>query len=169
MSKVKAIACDMNSDFCEAFLEKCPHLKIVYDFFHIVKNFNEKVITPVRLDIVKDLENKGEFEEARKFKGQKYLLCMSKETRQKREKEAVEGKIVKEAGSVFNTPEVKRTREYDREYNLLLLLENEILISLDFVKEHLKAAFSLNSTKEMKEEINTIIERCRNTKNKHFI
>ena len=45
MSKVIAVACDMNSDFEEAFKEECPHLKIVYDYFHIMKNLNEKVIT----------------------------------------------------------------------------------------------------------------------------
>ena len=39
MSHVEAVACDMNSDFQEAFQEKCPHIQIVYDFFHIIKNF----------------------------------------------------------------------------------------------------------------------------------
>lgn len=37
MSKVIAISADMNSDFEEAFKDKCPHLKIVYDYFYIVK------------------------------------------------------------------------------------------------------------------------------------
>ena len=50
MSNVIAISADMNSDFEEAFKEKCPHLKIVYDYFHIVKNFNEKVVSEVRKD-----------------------------------------------------------------------------------------------------------------------
>ena len=50
MSHVKAVACDMNSDFEEAFKEMCPHIKIVYDHFHIVKNFNEKVINKVRIE-----------------------------------------------------------------------------------------------------------------------
>ena len=39
MSSVKAVAMDMNSDFQEAFQAKCPHVEIVYDHFHIVKNF----------------------------------------------------------------------------------------------------------------------------------
>ncbi len=50
MSNVIAISADMNSDFEEAFKEKCPHLKIVYDYFYIVKNFNEKVVSEVRKD-----------------------------------------------------------------------------------------------------------------------
>ena len=48
MSKVKAISADMNSDFAEAFKERCPHLDLVYDHFHIVKNFNDKVISRIR-------------------------------------------------------------------------------------------------------------------------
>ena len=45
MKGVKAVSCDMNSDFQEAFEEKCPHLEIVFDYFHVVKNFNDKVIS----------------------------------------------------------------------------------------------------------------------------
>ncbi|QUC02491.1 transposase [Atopobium sp. oral taxon 416] len=47
---VEVIACDMNADFECAFLERFLHLDIVYDYFHIVKNFNEKVIYKVRKD-----------------------------------------------------------------------------------------------------------------------
>lgn len=150
MKKVIAVACDMNSDFAEAFQEKCPHLKIVYDHFHIVKNFNEKVISPVRLDIVKELESQGKFDEARKFKKQKYLLCMSKETREKREKEAHEGKIIKKKSAIFKTPEVKRTRECERDYNILLLTQNKLLLTLDLIKDHLEYAFNAETTNEMK-------------------
>lgn len=41
MSKVEAVACDMNSDFEEAFKERYPKLDIVYDRFRIIKNFND--------------------------------------------------------------------------------------------------------------------------------
>ena len=169
MNNVIAVACDMNSDFSEAFQEKCPHLKIVYDHFHIVKNFNEKVITPVRLDIVKNLHSQGKFEEARKFKGQKYLLCMSKNTREKREKEAHDGKVIKKKSEIFKTPEVKRTKECERDYNVLLLTRNELLLTLDLIKDHLKYAFNADSTEDMKKEINLIINECRSTDNKHFL
>jgi transposase len=50
ISKVKAISADMNSDFAEAFKERCPHLDLVYDHFHIVKNFNDKVISRIRIN-----------------------------------------------------------------------------------------------------------------------
>lgn len=50
MEHVEAIACDMNSDFQEAFEEKCEWIQPVFDRFHIVKNFNDKVIGEVRKD-----------------------------------------------------------------------------------------------------------------------
>ncbi|UNT93276.1 transposase [Allobaculum sp. Allo2] len=50
MSHVQAVACDMNSDFQEAFQDRCPWISIVFDYFHIVKNFNDKVVSEVRKD-----------------------------------------------------------------------------------------------------------------------
>ena len=42
MKNVEALACDMNSDYEEAFQERCPWIKTVFDRFHLIKNFNEK-------------------------------------------------------------------------------------------------------------------------------
>lgn len=54
----------MNSDFEQSFKEKCQHLKIVYDYFHIVKNFNDKVVSEVRKDEQKRLTESGDKEGA---------------------------------------------------------------------------------------------------------
>ena len=35
MAGVEAVACDMNSDFQQAFQDRCPHIKVVFDFFHL--------------------------------------------------------------------------------------------------------------------------------------
>ena len=35
MDGVRAVACDMNSDFQEAFEEKCQHIQVVFDYFHM--------------------------------------------------------------------------------------------------------------------------------------
>ena len=56
---VEAIACDMNVDFECAFLKRHPHLSVVYDRFHLVKNFNEKVICKVRKDEQARLKGRG--------------------------------------------------------------------------------------------------------------
>ena len=55
MDGVEAVACDMNSDFQEAFEEKCRLIQVVFDYFHIVKNFNDRVVGEVRKDEQKRL------------------------------------------------------------------------------------------------------------------
>ncbi len=50
MGSVEAVVCDMNSDFQEAFEEKCPWIQPVFGYFHIVKNFNDKVVSEVHKD-----------------------------------------------------------------------------------------------------------------------
>ena len=50
MGGMEAVACGMNSDFQEAFEERCPHIQPVFDYFHLVKNFNEKVVGAIRKD-----------------------------------------------------------------------------------------------------------------------
>lgn len=69
MKNVKAVACDMNSDFEEAFKERCEWLDIVYDHFHLIKNFNDKVVSKVRKEEQKRLIEEGNTEAAKALKG----------------------------------------------------------------------------------------------------
>ncbi len=39
----------MNADFAGAFKKAFPRPEIICDRFHLIKNFSEKVITPVRI------------------------------------------------------------------------------------------------------------------------
>jgi transposase len=48
MNHVKAISMDMNANYSAAIQESFPHIKIVYDTFHIVKWFNDQVIDAAR-------------------------------------------------------------------------------------------------------------------------
>ena len=50
MKGVECVASDMNADFLAAFKSRCPWIKGVYDKFHLIKNFNEKVVSEVRKD-----------------------------------------------------------------------------------------------------------------------
>ena len=74
MKGVKAVSCDMNSDFREAFEEKCPHLEIVFDYFGVVKNFNDKVISEVRKDEQKRLRDDGDFPREQSLAGASTFL-----------------------------------------------------------------------------------------------
>ena len=44
MDNVEAVACDMNSDYQDVFEECCPNIQVVFDYFHIRNNFNDKVV-----------------------------------------------------------------------------------------------------------------------------
>lgn len=48
MSKVKAISMDMNAQYCAAVNNRYTKIDIVYDHFHIQKNYNDMVITALR-------------------------------------------------------------------------------------------------------------------------
>ena len=78
MDGVEAVACDMNSDFQEAFEERCPHIQPVFDYFHLVKNFNEKVVGAIRKDEQRRLADEENTRAAAALKKTKYILTSSK-------------------------------------------------------------------------------------------
>ena len=48
MMQVKSISMDMNAQYCKAVEGAYPHIAIVYDAFHICKNFNDRILTELR-------------------------------------------------------------------------------------------------------------------------
>lgn len=168
MSHVEAVACDMNSDFEEAFREKCSHIKIVFDHFHISKNFNEKVVNKVRIDEEKRLKEEGNEEGAKSLKKSRYILVSKRETLRQKDKEYEEGKIISKGSQLFNTPSITRKGGQEELYNRLIK-ENKLILTIDIVKAKLSYAYSCNTEEEMRKEIQEMIEICRGTGNKHFI
>lgn len=167
MDTVEAVACDMNSDFEQAFEEKCPHIQPVFDYFHIVKNFNEKVISEVRKDEEKRLREEGNIEAAKLLKKTKYILTSSRETLQHKDEEASEGKEITKGSSLFNTESYVRKEGYEAKYDELLK-ENHLLFTVDLIKEKLKLAYTRTDEASMANDITEIIDLCVSTKNKHF-
>ena len=98
---LEAVACDMNSDFQEAFEEKCPHIQPVFDYFHIVKNFNDKVVSEIRKDEQRRLYDEGNFEGARQLKRSKYILTSSRKTLREEWPEARDGKVISKGSEMF--------------------------------------------------------------------
>ena len=168
MESVKAVACDMNSDYEEAFREKCSWIDTVYDHFHVVKNFNDKVISEVRKDEQKRLIEEGNPEAAKALKGSKYILMTTEKTRKQKEKDAKEGRVISRENNLFGKPEVKQKAGIKEEY-LRLIKENELLFTADLVKEQLDKAYTTKSERGMKIHINRIIRICKATENKHFL
>lgn len=168
MNHVKAVACDMNSDFEEAFKEKCPDIDIVYDHFHIIKNFNDKVAAPIRKDEQKRLIKEKRYEEAKDLKHTKYILLAKRSTLRQKDQDASAGKLVAKAGKLFNQPEVKAHGGNENKYNELLK-ENKLFMTIDLIKEQLDAAYQSKEEAEMRARIQDIIDVCQETGNQHFL
>ncbi|MBT8806570.1 hypothetical protein BTH84_03415 [Lactobacillus delbrueckii subsp. bulgaricus] len=98
MSNVKAVACDMNSDFEKAFKERYPKLDIFYDRFHITKNFNDKVVSEIRKDEQRWLAEEGFAEAAKLLKNSRYILMFKRSTLVQKDEDARQGKLVSSAG-----------------------------------------------------------------------
>ena len=167
MSKVVAVACDMNADFERAFLERHPHLAVVYDRFHLVKNFNEKVISAVRKDEQRRLRDEGLEDEAKALKGSKYILMTKASTRREKDRGAREGKVVSRGNALFNKPEVAQ-RGGNRKRYQELMGRNELLAACDMVKELISRAYGYRQEKRMRECMEEVVAVCRGTGNGHF-
>jgi transposase len=168
MDGVEAVACDMNSDFQEAFEERCPHIQAVFDYFHIVKNFNEKVIGAVRKDEQKRLAAQGNESAAAALKKTKYILTSSRDTLQRKDEEAATGKPISRGGTLFAQPDITRKKGYVDRYDTLIR-ENKLFFTLDLIKEKLTQAYRLTDEAHMAAEIIDIIDICEATVNPHFL
>lgn len=169
MKHVVAVACDMNSDFEEAFKDKYPHIAIVYDHFHIVKNFNEKVIAEIRKEEQKRLEDAGDKAGAKALKRSRFLLTSNTETLEKKDREAAEGKVISNGSALFKKDEVKRTGGHLSKYNEIVN-KNELFIIIELIKELLSLAYNKNNTKEeMADYIFQIMELCEENGNTHLL
>lgn len=167
MSGVKAVACDMNSDYQEAVQERCPHIKIVYDLFHIQKNFNDKVISEIRKDEQRRLIEAGDKAGAKALKNTKYILTSSIETLERKDREAAAGKILHKGSQLFKIHDLSRKAGYVEKYNELIK-SNSLLFACALVKEKIRYAYSLNDEQKMEKEIIDTINICLGTRNKHF-
>ena len=168
MDNVEAVACDMNSDFQEAFEEMCPHIQPVFDYFHIVKNFNDKVVSEVRKDEQRRLIEEGNMEAARSLKKTRYILMSSRSTLQQKDKDAEENRVIHRGSKLFKTEDIVRKSGYEERYDSLIQ-ENKLLFTLDIIKEKLTLAYSRKDECLMAEDIISIMDMCKATGNTHFL
>ena len=167
MSHVEAIACDMNADFERAFLKRHPHLDIVYDYFHLIKNFNEKVICKVRKDKQARLKEEGDAEAARSLKRSTYILMSCAGTRKRKERDARADKVVSRGSALFGKQEVLQ-KGGARERCEELISQNELPFACDIVDEMLAQAYSCTDADAIRAAIERIVDMCRGTKDRHF-
>ena len=162
MDSVEAVACDMNSDFQEAFEECCPHVQPVFDYFHIVKNFNDKVVNEVRKAEQRRLQEEGDIEAAQSLKRTRYILTSNRSTLQRKDAEAAEGKILRKGSELFGSEDIVRKGGSEQKYDDLLA-QNKLLFTLDLVKVKLADAYSEKDEPRMAEKISDLIDLCEAT------
>lgn len=74
-ASIQAVAIDMSPAYIQAVVENLPEAKIVFDRFHLIKMFNEKIS-----DFRRQLHNQLENEEQKKLlKGTRWLLLKNPE------------------------------------------------------------------------------------------
>jgi transposase len=170
MAGVEAVACDMNSDFQQAFQEKCPHIKVVFDFFHLKRNLNDKVVSEVRKDEQRRLLDEGDKEGAKALKGSRYILFSSRKSLEQKDEQArlAKAEPKEKAGGIFEKPKTELRDDHLERYERLLE-ENKLFFTLDLIKELLTQAYEATDEKVMKKAIDEIIELCEATENKHFL
>jgi len=167
MDGVEAVACDMNSDFQEAFEDRCPHIQSVFDYFHIVKNFNDKVVGEIRKDEQRRLHEEGDHKGADSLKRSRYILTSSRKTLQKKDGEAEKGKVISKGSTLFYKEKIVRKSGHVDKYDELLS-QNKLLFTLDIIKEKLSEAYKMTDEAKMAKEISEIMDICKATGNKHL-
>ena len=136
MEHVKAVACDMNSDFEEAFKDQYRHIDIVFDHFHIIKNLNENVIDNIRKDEQKRAKKEEDTELIEALNGSKLILTSNKGTLEKRDQDAIEEKITGKDCTLFHIPQKKAKGGNLEKYNNIISLSPD-LSDADKVKNKL--------------------------------
>lgn len=116
------------------------------------KNFNDKVVSQIRKDEQRSLIEAGDIEGAKALKGCKYILTSKKPTLRTKDNDAFLGKKISKGSELFKKEAVEQTgNQLGRYYTLLC--QNELLFSLDFLKEAITAAYKESSTERMKAKI----------------
>lgn len=113
---------------------------MVFDYFHIRKNFNDKVVAEVRKDEQRRLYAEGRKEEAKMLKNTKYILTSNRQTLRNRNDKAKEDRKANIEGKIFAGGKQKGTSGGNEEMYDSLLKENELLFLTDMVKEKLSHA-----------------------------
>ena len=86
-AKVQAVAMDMSPSYISAVSTHLPEAKIVFDHFHIIKMFNDKLS-----ELRRDLQREAQEAEKSIFKGTRWLLLKNPENlkEERKEKEHLE-------------------------------------------------------------------------------
>lgn len=182
MKNVKTVAMDMNAQYCKAFSNLCPWIRIVYDGFHIIKNYNDRVLTSLRrseqnrlleqIEAAKAARDKETYRELiceySILKKSNWLLLSNKATLEARDKAAREhnrelydryeskGLSIPEGECKWKVTNASRLEQ--------ILSSNEKLQTAYVLRTMLQNALSCTSLEQMKDGLVMFIKVARKTR-----
>jgi transposase len=172
MNQVEAVAMDMNAQYDSAFREKAPQVKIVYDLFHLVKLYNDKVLTAMRRRKQNELQERGDQAGYTLFKGSRYLLLSNrstlqdKDSRAKKNNRSLSENYLKKGLSL---PPGARIMHTGHEAKLDALLSANSEFSAAYILlEQLKLAFKTDNEKELASGMRSWLKLARQCKSEEI-
>ena len=148
MAGVEAVAMDRNASYDSAFRSLCPHVKVCYDFFHLLGPGNDCMVSRLRRRRQRELLEGGEQAGYRLYKSCRFIVLSRQEAIRKRDRQAHEENLPLRsrilAGSI---PRNTRLRREDRCLRLERLLEeNGGLYRCYLLVDQLRGAFTSRDT-----------------------
>lgn len=152
MRHVKAVSMDMNAQYDSAFRELCPWIAVIYDAFHLVKLYNDRVLTAMRRRKQNELAEEGDQKGYQLYKGSRYIVLSDRKTLQQKDEKARENNRMLDAmtlrGKKWPAGARKMNASNERRLDELLGV-NDDLNKAYFLLDQLKAAFQETDPKSL--------------------
>ena len=103
MRHVEVMVSDRKLEFQEALEEKCLWLQVFFDYSHIVKNFNDKVLNVVRKDKQHSIIEECNLVAAKDLKKTRYILTASRMTLHKKDEYTAAERVIHKGSGFFKT------------------------------------------------------------------
>ena len=153
MRNVEAVAMDMNAQYDSAFREHAPHVRIIYDRFHMVKMFNDSVLSALRRRKQRECRENDDKHGYELLKGSRYLLLTSPESLIGKERKARENnRLLNERylSRGLSLPPGERIMRVGMDKHLNdLLAQNQDLNIAYILLEQFKLAYDVGTEEEM--------------------
>ena len=92
----------------------------------------------------------------------------SRKTLKRKDQDAADERVISKGSPIFGTEDYIRKGGHEKRYDELLS-QNKLLFTLDLIKESLTLAYSRNDEARMSEDIISIMDTCKSTKNEHLM
>ena len=165
MRRVKAVSMDMNAQYDSAFKEYYPEIDIVYDHFHLIKLYNDSVISKVRRRLQNYYEAKSDDLGYSLLKNTRYLVVSKMSTLEKKDKKAKENNQYLHDYFIMNRKSLPAGERMMRSNSVERLEEvfknNQELQVVYFLGEQLSAAYEEDDVEKMRSGLNIWCEFAR--------